>query len=160
MRKKILIIISIILVAAAAFLAVKIWAAFNSDERKSAGEDSSIVFVEKNTPKIELRLAADKDTYYSNDTAHITLEIESSKDANSLMVKIFGITNKFGEDCLAEKKEVSLKKGSKEVLEFFPQLPKCSSCAGYPEGTYEVTAEVYKKDYLLAKDNIKFNLKP
>lgn len=148
-------IIIALLGAVIAFSAWQIMAGPDFSEKRSG-----VLFPETKQENIDIRIDMNQSVYHSHDEVEMNIIINGSEDVKNLMVEVSGVKDRYGEEYIKEKKEISLEKGKEVSLKIIKQLPECSTCAGFKEGEYQIDVEVLKESYAVAKSNVKFNFLP
>jgi hypothetical protein len=94
-------------------------------------------------------IATDKDTYHSKDVMKITIGITASGHIKNVLLKVEGITDRYGRMRLSEGRVVDLTAGPNTITVGYT-LPVCSVCAGLSPGTYGINASLIKDNVTLS----------
>ncbi len=103
------------------------------------------------------KLTTDKESYYSNETMLVSLEIFSENDINNVRVNVSGIENSFGRSMIEEGRIIDLKKGNNTV-EFVFKTPSCEECSALSPGQYMINASVENENGILRNISKPVNL--
>ncbi|UCD07302.1 MAG: hypothetical protein JSW41_05785 [Candidatus Aenigmatarchaeota archaeon] len=91
--------------------------------------------------KISMSILTDTETYHSGEFMEARVSTACDKDLDSVIVKIYGIKDRFGKYNINEEKIVQINSPGNETV-FLVRMPRCYGCAGISPGEYEVTAEL------------------
>jgi len=105
--------------------------------------------------ELELSVSTGKAVYSSNEDVEIRVEVIASRPAETVGIRVWGISPQ-GFDYLSAGKSVDLEKGL-NVVEFVEKTPYCTSgCGGVNPGSYKIfaAAEVLGEEVVFAETDI------
>lgn len=91
--------------------------------------------------KISMSILTDTETYHSGEYMEARVFTACNNDLDSVIVRIYGIKDKFGKYRINEEKVVRINSPGNETV-FLVTVPRCYGCAGIEPGEYDVTAEL------------------
>jgi len=91
--------------------------------------------------KISMSILTDTETYHSGEYMEARVFTACNNDLDSVIVRIYGIKDKFGEYRINEEKVVRINSPGNETV-FLVRMPSCYGCAGISPGEYNLTTEL------------------
>jgi hypothetical protein len=106
---------------------------------------------------IEMDLNTEKELYHSNELMKINVTINSNKELNnaSLIVKGINSRKRFR---LNKEQKINLKKGVNSFIVEYT-TPRCNTCSGIKEGTYEIIAKLIHDENIIANNSSNVEIK-
>lgn len=102
-------------------------------------------------------ITTDKELYHSNEIMKITVLVRSQGNMTNTTLVLSGILDHHGDAHLEREIPLNLSPGP-NTLVYDHKLPACSSCSGLHPGTYEVEASLVRDGAIISNMTHAFSL--